>query len=446
MQPKHENSKFKKWLDLLQQESWQLELIISGVAIFGLVQAIEPIVKVMNSIRAKSEGEFFLGFISGIGFTAILISLLSLTICLIIHVILRGLWIGAVGLRYFSGDIDYEVLNYTDKFKTYLKKRIGSFDKYIANLEDYCSLIFALSFLLVFFFISFFFSIGFAATVFILLENIFGLGVQSVLGPILVILFAIAYLMTAFDFFTQGFLKKKKWLAIIYFPIYRLMSRITFSFLYRPLLYNLLDNKLGKRILAVMVPVFVLGLLLFTLTIKESNYHIDRWDDTVEYAKTRNYYDQMDDKENTYVSNAAIPSNIIKTTSLPVFIKHKSAIENVICKLDSTLTPIKDVRGLEMSGFRIQLSNGRDSMAYPNFKKYMSLLSDVITIKLDSLEMPAMYIAVENNKGQRGYETVLDLQGISRGHHVLHLARQGIRGDSLVVRDMSKIPFWYYPD
>jgi hypothetical protein len=298
----------------------------------------------------------------------------------------------------------------------------------------------------VFVFISFFLSIGFAATVFILLENVFGLGVQSVLGPILFILFAIAYLMTAFDFFTQGFLKKKKWLAIVYFPIYRLMSRITFSFLYRPLLYNLLDNKLGKRILAVMVPVFVLGLLLFTLTIKESNYHIDRWDNTVEYAKMLNYYDQIDDKENAYVSSAAIPSNIIKTTSLPVFIKHKSAIENVICKLDSTLTPIKDVRGLELSGFRVQFNSAADTMAYPNFKKYMSLLNDVITIKLDSLEIPAMYIAVENNKGQRGYETVLDLQDVSRGHHVLHLTRQGIRGDSLVVRNMAKIPFWYYPD
>lgn len=446
MQPKHEDSKFKKWLDLLQQESWQLELIISGVAIFGLVQAVEPIIHIMNSIRAKSEGEFFLGFISGIGFTAILISLLSLTICLIIHVILRGLWIGAVGLRYFSGDIDYEVLNYTDKFKTYLKKRIGSFDKYIANLEDYCSLIFALSFLLVFFFISFFLCIGFAVAVFVLMENVFGLGIQSVVGPVLVVLFAIAYLMTAFDFFSQGFLKKKKWLAVVYFPIYRLMSRITFSFLYRPLLYNLLDNKLGKRILAILVPVFIVGLMLFSLTIKESNYHIDRWDDTVEYAKMLNYYDQIEGKENAYVRSAAIPSNIIKTTSLPIFIKHRSAIENVICKIDSTLVPIKDVRGLELSGFQIQLNSAADTMAYPNFKKYMSLLSDVVTIKLDSIEMPAMYIAGENSKGQRGYETVLDLQGVSRGHHVLYLTRKGIRGDSLVTRNMSRIPFWYYPD
>ena len=37
------DKKFKKWLDILQQESWQLELIISGFAIYGLIMVIDPI-------------------------------------------------------------------------------------------------------------------------------------------------------------------------------------------------------------------------------------------------------------------------------------------------------------------------------------------------------------------------------------------------------------------
>jgi hypothetical protein len=55
-----------------------------------------------------------------------------------LHVVLRGLWIGALGLRYVSGDIDYEQLKYSPKFTKYLSKKIGSFDKYIATLENYC--------------------------------------------------------------------------------------------------------------------------------------------------------------------------------------------------------------------------------------------------------------------------------------------------------------------
>jgi len=50
---------------------------------------------------------------------------------LIIHIVLRGLWIGALGLRYVSGEIDYDNLNYSEKFTNYLKKKVGSFDNYI---------------------------------------------------------------------------------------------------------------------------------------------------------------------------------------------------------------------------------------------------------------------------------------------------------------------------
>ena len=35
------NKKFRKLLDKLQQDSWQLELLISGFAIFGLFSSLE---------------------------------------------------------------------------------------------------------------------------------------------------------------------------------------------------------------------------------------------------------------------------------------------------------------------------------------------------------------------------------------------------------------------
>ena len=45
-----------------------------------------------------------------------------LIINLILHVVLRGLWIGAIGLRYVSSEIDYEALNYGKRFTKYLQK------------------------------------------------------------------------------------------------------------------------------------------------------------------------------------------------------------------------------------------------------------------------------------------------------------------------------------
>ncbi|HAF78037.1 MAG TPA: hypothetical protein DCG42_12045, partial [Maribacter sp.] len=150
MSTNYRSVNFKKLLDKLQQESWQLELIISGFAIYGLFAANEPLeLKASESVIAGADefGQFW---------AILLICCQIFTFNLIIHVLLRGLWIGAIGLRYVSGDINYSTLNYSEKFTSYLKKKVGSFDRYIASLEAYCSIIFAASFLMIFYVIGFF--------------------------------------------------------------------------------------------------------------------------------------------------------------------------------------------------------------------------------------------------------------------------------------------------
>ncbi|QXP78117.1 MULTISPECIES: hypothetical protein [Winogradskyella] len=93
---------FKKLLDRLQEESWQLELLISGFSIFGLFSAYPALEMKMAYHQSQNDNNLF--------FTLILILALSacsiLIFNLLLHVLLRGLWIGALGLRYVSGDID----------------------------------------------------------------------------------------------------------------------------------------------------------------------------------------------------------------------------------------------------------------------------------------------------------------------------------------------------
>ena len=140
----YKNKKFQELLDRLQQESWQLELIISGFAIFGLFTAL-PRIELSLHI-AKNDNQIYTFIIGVVALVACYILIFNL----LIHVILRGLWIGALGLRYVSGDIDFEELNYQNKFTNYLKSKIVSFDRYVGRLENYCSVLFAISFLLIF--------------------------------------------------------------------------------------------------------------------------------------------------------------------------------------------------------------------------------------------------------------------------------------------------------
>ena len=119
---KESKSIFKEWLEKLQQESWQLELLISGFAIFGIYSARSLITDFYFFKENEVIGEIgvFVGLVGFIFKTGWLIFFINL----LVHVILRGLWIGAIGLRYVSQEIDYDSLGYSERFTSFLK---GSF-------------------------------------------------------------------------------------------------------------------------------------------------------------------------------------------------------------------------------------------------------------------------------------------------------------------------------
>ncbi|WP_418639122.1 hypothetical protein [Winogradskyella sp.] len=199
---------FKKLLDKLQEESWQLELLISGFAIFGLFSAY-PNLEIAYQ-HAQNENNIFFSIVMIVALSACSILIFNL----LLHVLLRGLWIGALGLRYVSGDIEYDTLNYSKRFNNYLKRKVGSFDRYIGRLENYCSVIFAISFLLIFYMLAIaltFGAIAFVITVF--LNNHTFSDISTYFGIILLVFLTVGMLLTFIDFITLGFLKKKKWIS-----------------------------------------------------------------------------------------------------------------------------------------------------------------------------------------------------------------------------------------
>lgn len=167
---------------------------------------------------------------------------------LLVHVVLRGLWIGAIGLRYVSSEIDYDKLNYDERYTTYFKRKVGDYDDFIERLEKTCSVIFAYTFLLFLLMLSLitFFAITISFT---FLSN-------KGLAGMLMLMFFVFGLVVFVDFITLGALKRIKdpVMSKIYMPLYRFYSTITLSFLYRPLLYNFIDNKYTRRLFFFSIP------------------------------------------------------------------------------------------------------------------------------------------------------------------------------------------------
>ncbi|MFY9242829.1 MAG: hypothetical protein WAO74_07360 [Polaribacter sp.] len=435
-----QNLKFKKLLDKLQQESWQLELLISGFAIFGLFSATEPIQ--VNYDIAQNDNNL----VPTIIWYAAKVSCWILISNLLVHVILRGLWIGSLGLRYVSGDIDYEELKYNDKFTNFLKKKIGSFDKYIATLENYCSILFAVSFLFIFYFFACLLClITILLTIFTFLDtNLNGvwekISVAVGIGLILFIVFG--SLLTFIDFISQGLLKKKKWMTKIYFPFYKIFSVITLSFLYRPLVYNFLDNKFGKRLSLILIPVYV-GIIIFsTFNYQKSNYINKESSSSKYYANANNYEDQIL-KENDFIRFASIPSKVITDNYLKLFLIYGNNLEDRIFEFNEGLKPEEDQRGLKSENFSFSSSykyQRNDSLR----KEYYHTLNDIHSIYIDNKKYASDFIATTNNFKKFGFETFLDIDTLPKGKHILKVLRKKIIRKDTLNTVLVTIPFWKF--
>ncbi len=438
MRNDYQSPDFKKLLQKLQEESWQLELLISGFAIFGLFTAFPNIAE--SAREAQNSQQIYKFVVSLVA----QISCAILIFNLLLHVLLRGLWIGALGLRYVSGDIDYEVLNYSEKFTKYLKKKVGSFDKYIATLENYCSIMFAVSFLLVFYVLAVTFTILIMVIIsnYILDNDNLPTWISKGFGIPLILFVVLGMFMSFIDFVTQGFFKKKKWLSKIYFPIYWVFSFITLSFLYRPLVYNFLDNKFGKRLSFILVPIYFLILLSTSFSYKYSNYINDNISSSSIMANSRNYEDMLHDSKD-FIDDVAIQSKVITNSYVKVFIVFSDKIEDRIFDFNESLKPEKDVRGL---GSDIRFGNldfsNKDSLR----TEYLKTFNTIFSVDIDSVNHKPKFSLAKSLKEELGFETYLSTKNLTKGKHFLKIKRlEKIDGGTSAVT-ISTIPFWYFKD
>jgi hypothetical protein len=414
----YNSSSFRKWLDILQQESWQLELIISGFSLYALFTSFTPIsLEIKRAVAFENNVKvYFMTFL----LAAVFILILNLTA----HVILRGLWIGAIGLRYVSGEIDYDELKYTTRVKGFLEKKVGPYDRFIAQLEKYCSVIFASAFLTVFYILAF--DPG---------------PIRTIVQVIVVLILGVGALLTFIDFVTLGGLKKKRILFMIYYPYYRLFSILTLSFVYRPIVYNLLDHRFGRRLAMTLIPTYIVVILLTSVNTVNSNYVPFNFEDTFlrlelfgTVASPLNYEDELgDDKFARFLS---IPSKTITTDYLEVFIPFGEPIEESVYKAYPDMIPENDQRGIMTSVIRFEertLQEKRDMTG-----KYLQAISELYRFRIDSVEYKGEFVIAQNSKEQAGFETILSIDDLPRGLHLLELFHVSEEKENTI----ALVPFW----
>jgi hypothetical protein len=136
------------WLRRLQEGSWEPEILISGIVLYGLFQ-IPPLVDQLNFYLEHYGGMIFSrGSVNDNVAMLLHISTAWLIFGFISHLLFRSVWAAFVGLSYVYQDGPRpDKLKYPARFQNRLNRQ-RDFKPQIIKLEKVCSTLFSLSFLL----------------------------------------------------------------------------------------------------------------------------------------------------------------------------------------------------------------------------------------------------------------------------------------------------------
>ncbi len=416
-----------QWLSELQQKSWEPEILLSGIVLYGMFQAPG----LLDDILAFAKLNIWGNFTDLDNMIALLkIALYWLTLGLILHLISRGIWVGMVGLSFtFPNGINKDKLKLSPRFQTRVE-RIPPIQQIIINLEKLCSSLFSISFMM--------FMVVIGGYLFILItliipvvSYIIYIGPHNVTDNQETAVQYYAYMVMSiaiialFDFVTLGLLKRFSWLSRIYYPLHRFISALSLARFYRPIYLTLITNynrwKIGVfLVFFVFVSVFMTGNMANSGAIPGENWtRLTFWSNNQNVGSFSGNYDDQNDRFHSV--QAHIQSDIISENTIRLFTVLRIGLEDSIkkhCNYDSLMQ-------LDTASHYVELHCAT--------KFYQVLLDDQ---KIDSVQWRFHY---KQKTNQRGLLTYLDITDMPKGTHTLT-----VKGPDQMypIRKFSVIPFF----
>lgn len=418
--PKNDES--PAWLEELQLRSWEPEVLLSGIVLYGMFKTPGLLDAFLNFFQANiSASNDFQNLVA-----ILKVGTYWLIFGLILHLVSRGIWVGMVGLSYtFPHGINYQRINFQERFKKKVEK-IPPFQKIIINLEKICSALFSMSFML--------FMCVLGSYLYIFVMVVLPVLVVVYFEPKLLISIAfqvwiigvlIIGLFGFLDFVTLGYFKRFKWFAKVYWPIDVVISALTLSRFYRPIYYAFVSN-FNRWIIAIAFTFFSVisffGLDMFSGSgyFGDDLTQITLWHNRTGTSAFSGYYDDQNDEK--FSVQAQIQSDIIDGNVLKLFIpagveREKSIIEysnyDSLWKLDEKQDREKFDLQIVKDFYKISLDD--------------SVVSD----------LPWFY-HYKVRTDQRGFLVYIDISALNVGVHTISVGGP----PSVSKRDWATIPFY----
>ena len=420
----------KGWIQRLKEESWEAELLVSAIAIFGTFKLFDIIGWATNNfINLLHPNQYVIGyFITFFG----LIALSVLASMFLIHFFLRAYWIGLVGLNsvfpdYSIKDSAYSKI-YTEKILSILPKLTDS----IKKVDELCSVIFsvAFTFLLMYGYMSIF------ASIYLLIYNLLSdyihqyiLLIPAIIGAILMLVQMIVTIIANLKVYREN-----EKIQTLSFKVNQLASFMLFGPLNKAILQVSMifgSNFKKKKSLVNLVLTFIfLGIFLTGYQLKNTNI-LYLANNNKYYNSTKVYasFYKEDNINNTFLLSPEIASDKVTSEVLKIFIpvfKHEKDLRTAPC---DTLQIGKEAT-----------SDIKRSIQTDNFLNcidtYYQLFIDDKKITVDFLRQNA-----HARTKQAGVISYVDVSQLTKGIHILEIKKEYGNASNL----NWKIPFYYLP-
>tara|TARA_B110000091_G_scaffold60357_1_gene66189 strand:+ start:384 stop:1769 length:1386 start_codon:yes stop_codon:yes gene_type:complete len=243
----------KKWFEKVRVNSWEVEILIVACILAFLFNIPNSLDNYILQLKVSDHSDFR-GFDKGsnnsvwyrIGAFKSLI-ILGLMFCIettkitfCIYIFLRGFWVSAIGISsVFPKGISLKELNFSSRFHKLLPQ--DTFDDFIVRIDNICSSIFGLGFLIALLFFSMIF--------YSVVSSAFTIPIWYIFEGHLLAKYVIFFLMGLgliffLDILLLGLFKKIKWKVFSY-PyswVYKLLRVVTLFFIYESMYYLYISN------------------------------------------------------------------------------------------------------------------------------------------------------------------------------------------------------------
>lgn len=446
----NERKESRSWIDYVTEQSWEPELLISGLAIYATLQMPDLLRAMYRYYQYNLQSG------SGILDEALPLLIYSvftavaymLTVAFITHFVIRAFWVGFIGLMSVYRDgIRFDNLPYSDLYKEEARKNLGTAQQMVMKLDNISSLIFSVAFSLVLIMVA----VGLIYLVFFLLYNV----LKLFLGPEIfntyarvlywvMMTAAISYVGAVFILNMKRYRNNPR-MARWHFNLSWKLNAVIMPLVYKPVQFislTFLSNMSTRRFAAyygVLFFAFFITMMVVMLRSGDVTLFDARNYDAARSAfrtvDPHNYSEHIDG--DALLMDAAIDRALVSSSVLPVFIPYPKLLDeklNLFCKKAAVPDSLP----------RFQQRRLVNQQHIACADRFFSFVVDD-TVGLDA----ELYFAGHPRTGQEGFRAFLDIGGLQRGRHMLRINRPPVdRADSARISEKRPltfediIPFW----